>query len=112
LIPDSGELSATLFLEIEDQTHLRDELLKFQGIEEAITFRIGPHCVPARFELGRSKEDRISAVQYVRFHFDDQTLEAFVSGTRTELVIDHRNYQVAVVLQPATQRSLVEDLTT
>ena len=38
LIPDSGELSATLFLEIEDQTHLREELLKFQGIEDAIFF--------------------------------------------------------------------------
>ena len=112
LIPDSGELSATLFLEIEDQTHLRDELLRFQDIEEAITLRIGRHCVPARFELGRSKEDKISAVQYVRFRFDDQTLEAFVCGTRTELVIDHRNYQAAVVLQPETQRSLVEDLTT
>src|SRR5512134_1549278 len=37
LIPDPGELSATLFLEIEDQSHLRDELLKFLGIDEAVT---------------------------------------------------------------------------
>ena len=29
LIPDSRELSATLFLEIEDQTDLREELVKF-----------------------------------------------------------------------------------
>ena len=61
---------------------------------------------------GRSKENKIRAVHYIRFRFDDQALEAFVSGTRTELVIDHRNYQAAVVLQPETQRSLVEDLTT
>ena len=112
LIPDSRELSATLFLEIEDPTHLREELLKFQGVEEALTLRIAPHRLPARFEPGRSKEDKISAVQYVRFHFDDQALETFVSGGRTELVIDHRNYRAAVVLQPETQRSLVEDLTT
>src|ERR671919_1255512 len=32
LIPAPEELSATLFLEIEDQTHLREELLKFLGI--------------------------------------------------------------------------------
>lgn len=112
LIPDPGELSATLFLEIEEQTHLRTELLKFQGIEEAITFRIGPHCVLARFETGRSKEDKISAVQYVRFGFDDQALETFLSGARTELVMDHQNYKSAVVLQPATQRALAEDLRT
>jgi hypothetical protein len=112
LIPASRELSATLFLEIEDQAHLRDELLKFDGIEEAVTFRIGPHCVPARFETGRSKKDKISAVQYVRFRFDDQALEAFASGVRTELVIDHQNYKAAVVLQAETQRSLAEDFTT
>ena len=112
LIPDSGELSATLFLEIEDQTHLREELLKFQGIEDAISLRIAAYQLQARFEPRRSKENKIRAVHYVRFRFDDQELEAFVSGTRTELVIDHRNYQAAVVLQPETQRSLVEDLTT
>ena len=112
LIPDSGELSATLFLEIEDQTHLREELVKFQAIEEAISLRIAAHRLEALFEPGRSKEDKISAVHYIRFRFDDQALEAFISGTRTELVIDHRNYQAAVVLQPETQRSLGEDLTT
>jgi len=112
LIPDSRELSATLFLEIEDQTDLREELVKFQGIEEAISLRIAAHRLPALFEPGRSKGDKISAVQYIRFRFDDQALEAFVSGTRTELVIDHRNYQAAVVLQPETQISLAEDLTT
>jgi hypothetical protein len=111
LIPDSRELSATLFLEIEDQTHLREELLKFQGVEEAVTLRIAPHRLPALFEPGRSKENKISAVHYIRFRFDDQALEAFVSRTRSELVIDHRNYQAVVMLQPETQRSLAEDLT-
>jgi hypothetical protein len=112
LIPDSRELSATLFLEIENPSHLREELLKFQGIEEATSLRIAAHRLPAQFEPGRSKEDKISAVQYLRFRFDDQALETFVSGERTELVIDHRNYQAAVMLQPETQRSLAEDLAT
>ena len=112
LIPDAGELSATLFLEIENQTHLREELVKFQGIEEATSLRIAAHRLEACFEPERSKQDKISAVQYVRFRFDDQALETFVSGGRTELVIDHLNYRAAVVLQPETQRSLVEDLTT
>ena len=110
LIPDSRELSATLFLEIEDQTRLREELVRFQGIEEALTLHIAGGRHPARFQLGRSKEDKISAVQYVRFRFDDQALEDFVAGARIELVIDHRNYQAAVMLQPETQRSLAEDL--
>src|SRR3972149_452804 len=43
LIPEPVELSATLFLEIEDQTHLREELLKFLGIDEAVYFKVGSH---------------------------------------------------------------------
>jgi hypothetical protein len=111
LIPDSRELSATMFLEIENQTHLRDQLLKFLGIEEAIRFNIGRHSVPIRFEAGRSKEDKISAVQYLRFHFDDQALQTFLRGETSELVIDHQNYKAAAVLPLETQRSLAEDLT-
>src|SRR5215813_10710840 len=78
LIPGANELSATLFLEIEDQTNLRDELLKFLGIDEAVSLQVGKHSIRGRFEEGRSKEDKISAVQYVRFPFDAEARQAFV----------------------------------
>ena len=110
LIPNAAELSATMFLEIEDQNHLRDELLKFLGIDEAVSLKFGSHVVPARFEEGRSKEDKISAVQYMRFPFDSAAQVAFVSGEKAELVIDHPNYRVKVPLTPEVQKSLAEDL--
>src|SRR3990170_4476572 len=69
LIPNANELSATMFLEIEDQANLREDLLKFLGIDEAVVLKVGGHVVAARFEEGRSKEDKISAVQYVKFPF-------------------------------------------
>jgi hypothetical protein len=110
LIPNSGELSATMFLEIEDQSHLRDDLLKFLGIDEAVSLKVGSHVVPGRFEEGRSKEDKISAVQYVRFPFDSQAQAAFIGGEKVELVVDHPNYQACVTLVPEVQKSLAEDL--
>jgi hypothetical protein len=111
LIPAPGELSATLFLEIEDQAHLREELLQFLGIDEALYLTVGGQSIHARFEEGRSKEDKISAVQYVKFPFSEATRRAFVEGETAELVIDHPNYQARAVLEPGTQKSLVEDLT-
>ena len=111
LVPEPGELSATLFLEIEDQTHLRDELLKFLGIDEALYLRIGNHSIHARFEEGRSKEDKISAVQYVKFPFSETALEALKKGEKAELVIDHPNYRASMPLLPETRQSLMEDLT-
>ena len=110
LIPNSGELSATMFIEIEDQDHLRDDLLKFLGIDKAVSLKIGRHVVPARFEEGHSKEDKISAVQYVRFPFDAAAQAAFVSGEKARLVIDHPNYRVEVSLAPEVQKSLAKDL--
>src|SRR6516165_4743266 len=91
LIPNPGELSATLFLEIEDQSHLRDELLKFLGIDECVLLSVGGRLLPARFEAGHSKEDKISAVQYVRFCFDEEARRGFLDGERAELIIDHPN---------------------
>ena len=110
LIPNPGELSATLFIEIEDQTHLRDELLKFLGIDEAVMFKVGELHVPGRFEEGRAKEDKISAVQYVRFPFDAAARRAFIAGARTELAVDHANYRASTVLSSAVQKSLSQDL--
>jgi len=110
LIPDTDELSATLFLEIEDQSHLREDLLKFLGIDEAVFLKVGERSIQGRFEEGHSKEDKISAVQYVRFTFDPQTRQAFRAGERGELIIDHPNYKARVALAPDTQQSLAEDL--
>jgi Protein of unknown function (DUF3501) len=112
LIPAPGELSATLFLEIEDQSHLREDLLKFLGIDEAVYFKVGNHSIHARFEEGRSKEDKISAVQYVRFPFPEPALQAFITGETAELVIDHPNYKARAPIEPGTRQSLMEDLTT
>ena len=112
LIPAPGELSATLFLEIEDQTHLREELLKFLGIDETVYFKVGSHSIHARFEEGHSKEDKISAVQYVKFVFPQPALQAFVEGEKAEILIDHPNYKASASIEPNTRQSLMEDLTT
>ena len=111
LIPEPGELSATLFLEIEDQTHLRDELLRFLGIDEALFLQVGNHVIRARFEEGRSKEDKISAVQYVRFPFTSEVVSAFAGPEVAELRIDHENYRATARIEAETRNSLLADLT-
>lgn len=113
LIPEPGELSATLFLEIEEQSHLREELLKFLGIDEVVFLNMGDSSIHARFEEGHSKEDKISAVQYVRFPFSPEEIKAFAEGKEeASLVIDHSNYQAKAIIGPETRKLLIEDLIT
>lgn len=110
LIPDPGELRATLFLEIEDQTHLRQELLKFLGIDERVFLMIGAdHAVRARFEEGRSKEDKISAVQYIAFRLAPEEAEA-LRDQDARVVVDHENYRAEALLTDAARAELLRDL--
>jgi hypothetical protein len=110
LIPEPGELSATLFLEIEDQSHLREDLLRFLGVDEAVFLKIGTRKIQARFEEGRSEDDKISAVQYVKFPFTADERAAFAGSAEATLSVDHPNYQAQVRLEAETRESLLADL--
>lgn len=111
LIPDAGELSATLFLEIEGQPQIREALLKFLGIDEAVYLKIGDRILHARFEPGHSKEDKISAVQYLKFPLNPEEIRAFVEGKEAvELLIDHPQYKARAAVGDEMRRALIEDL--
>ena len=111
-IPQANELSATLLLEIEEQSKIRDDLLKFLGIDEAVYLKIGErHAVQAVFEEGHSKEDKISAVQYVRFRFSPEARRAFVDGREeARIAIDHPNYRSQAKIWDEMRQSLIQDL--
>ena len=112
LIPEADELSATLLLEIEEQTKIREELLKFLGIDERVYLRIGEgRTIRAAFEQGHSKEDKISAVQYVRFRLSLEARAAFVAGREeARVAIDHPNYRAEAKIWDEMRKSLIEDL--
>lgn len=112
LIPDEGELSATMLIEITEKEQIRPQLVRLIGIDKSVTLRIGNQfIVPAVFEPGRSKEDNLSAVQYVRFALPPAARAAFRDEQQeVVLVINHPNYQAQTVLSPAVRRALAADL--
>lgn len=112
LVPDAGELSATLLIEITESDKIREELVKLIGIDESVWLEIGERQrIQATFEPGRSKEDKLSAVQYVRFPFSASAIAAFADpATPVRLVIDHPNYQASTSLSGAVRESLASDL--
>ena len=88
------------------------ELLKFLGVDEAVFLKVGDEeTIRARFEEGRSREDKISAVQYVRFPVGKELSEGFTDNkNEIKLVIEHPNYRAETSLAPETRQSLAEDL--
>ena len=110
LLPRLGELSSTMLIEITDQERIRPRLVSLLGIDGAVRMEIGDRVVPGEFEAGRSTDDNLSAVQYVRFPLDSVGRSRFRSGAGVvRLVVDHPNYHATTVLTDTVRASLAAD---
>ncbi len=111
LLPSAESLSATLFLEVPPDADPRAELDRLVGLDEHVILHIGPHPVRAEFEEGRSTDQRISAVQYIRFRLPPDAREVLrASGTALALEIDHPEYRHRTDASDDMRASLAADL--
>jgi Protein of unknown function (DUF3501) len=113
LIAGPDELSATLYIEITDSDRVKEILDGLRGIDNgrSVYIELGPDRIYGRFEEGHSKEDKLSAVHYVRFQFRPGQRVAFQnSGVAAALVVEHPNYSARAVLSMEARRELSGDL--
>ncbi|CUS85494.1 Protein of unknown function (DUF3501) [Candidatus Kryptonium thompsonii] len=114
LIPERNELSATLFIEVDDPQLLRPVLDSFIGLDRGnhVYLEIGnKHKIYAEFEEGHSKDDRISAVHFIKFKFKPEQIEDFKNfENEVKIVIDHPNYKAFSIINPETRNELIKDL--
>ena len=113
LLPDDGELAATMFIEIGEEAAIKAVLDALLGIDtrDYIRLEVGPHVVVGRFEAGHSDEElgKLSAVHFVRFALPDAARRAFPTA-EVAVVVDHPNERARTVLSPAAKASLARDL--
>jgi hypothetical protein len=112
LLPREGEVAATLFIEVTAAEKVQPVLDSFIGLDEPgrLTLTAGNHSFPARFAPGQSREDRISAVHYIRFALGDPGRAALAAGAPAALSIRHGSYSADTPLSPETVRELLLDL--
>ena len=112
LLPEENQLAATMLIELQDPGRIREEIVKFYGVNNgAVTYlQIGEEKAPGIFDPGQSDDRRISAVQYVRFPFTPTARANFI-GAKTEvsLVIDHPNYRHRAVMSGDVLAELAKD---
>lgn len=111
LLPGPSELSATLFIEIDDTPRLHEWLPKLVGIEDSVSLAIdGAGVAAAVGEEGRSKEDVTSTVHYLRFPLTAEQAQVLRAARGAELVIEHPNYRARTTLSPETVEALGSDI--
>lgn len=111
LVPDDGELTATLFIEITDMDLLREWLPKLTRIQNHIEFQVGGESVPGHeIDLERlTREEEITTtVHYLRFAFTEAQRAAFRDGPVT-IVVNHPSYEVHVELADEQRDELIGD---
>ena len=113
LLPLENGLSATLFIEVTDETKIRPVLNQFIGLTngETIFFEIGDQKVLAEFETGREESDKISSVHYIQFNFNATAKAAFLENPESvKLIINYKNYNYSETINEGMHKSWSEDL--
>jgi hypothetical protein len=116
LIPEPGQLCATLFIELTSKEALMEWLPQLVGIEASVALRLPDgELVRAVVDEEHGKQltrDEITAsVHYVRWELTDDQIARFERGP-VSLVADHPRYAVEVPLADHTVAELAGDLRT
>ena len=111
LIPNDGELSGTLFIEIDDPQSLAYWLPRLVGIQDHVHLAIGNEVVTGRpQDVERlTRAETTTTVHYLKFALTDDEQRAFSDGP-VRLVVDHPEYQAAALLTDEQRDELLGDL--
>ncbi|HEX6418789.1 MAG TPA: DUF3501 family protein [Acidimicrobiales bacterium] len=114
LIPEPGQLCATLFVELTSKDALMEWLPKLVGIERSVALRLaGGEVARARVDEDHeallTREEVTASVHYVRWDMTPDQIERLAAGGAT-LVADHPAYRAETPLSGDTLAELVTDL--
>ena len=107
LIPNGNNLKATFMLEYGDIDERRQALEQLLGIEDQVWVKVaGFEAVRAIADedLDRSRDEKTSAVHFMRFEFTDDMTQAAKNGAQMSIGIDHDAYRHEVSPLPAATR--------
>lgn len=113
LVPEVGQLCATLFIELTSDEAIREWLPRLVGIERSVALLL-PNgdsvrgVVDSQHASQLTRTDVTAAVHYITFELSLEQCAAFGAGT--VLAIDHPRYRETSELAATTVSELSEDL--
>jgi hypothetical protein len=114
LIPEPGQVCATLFVELTSDDAMRRWLPKLVGIERSVGLRLSDgQVVPAVVDEDHAKQltrtEVTASVHYVRWELTSAQVGAFAAGP-VALVSTHPEYPAEAPLGAETHAELLADL--
>ncbi len=117
LIPEAGQLSATLFVELTSRQEMEHWLPRLVGVERGVELLIGEgdgasvvRCVVEEGHAGQLTRDETTAsVHYVRFELAPLEVDRFLDES-VVLAVNHPAYTYGTHLSIETKGTLLGDL--
>ncbi len=117
LVPDAGQLCATVFIELTTDEQLREWLPKLVGIEQSLLLQLGEgpgaqrvRAITDEAHAGQLTRTEITAsVHYVRWELTPEQVDLVASGP-VSLVADHAAYDYACLVDSTTLGEITTDL--
>lgn len=114
LIPDGGNLKATLMLEYEDAEERHLALSQLVGVEDMVWLSVQGHDRAesiADEDLERSREEKTSAVHFLRFELGLSAAASLKAGANLSAGVSHPNYTFTVgSVSEQTRACLADDV--
>ena len=114
MVPEPGQLCATMFIELTSDDQVREWLPKLAGVERAVVLNL-PNgeqvrgVIDAQHEQGLTRDEVTAAVHYLRWDLTPEQVDSFAAG-RVLLAIDHPAYLEQIELGDTTRAELLADL--
>lgn len=111
VLPDAGQLAATLFIEITDEAEIERTLNRLIGLQDHVWLVVGGERIAAEFDPEQFAADKLAAVQYLRFTLSAAAQKALrAPGSAVGVAIDHPSYRHEARLGEESRASLAADL--
>ncbi|HEY8922837.1 MAG TPA: DUF3501 family protein [Polyangia bacterium] len=114
LVPEEGELSVTMFVEIVDRETRDRRLRELSGLEQSVFIEVDGVSTPARAENRAVVEGPTTAVHYLKFPIGAAACAALAAGTASNqpslhVVVRHPALEARTAVPLEVQRALAAD---
>ena len=113
LVPQGGELVATMLIEYPEVRERDAALRRLVGLEKHMWLVVDAKRLAVKFDDRQMNDERVSSVQFVRFPLDGISAEQFHTLARAGKVrieVDHPNLAAEAPIAGALADAISEDL--
>ena len=112
LIPDGNNLKATMLIMFTDVNERKVMLNRLHDLENNVWLSVDNSkriFAISDEDLERSREEKTSAVHFLRFQLDQDSIDLFRKSDNIVFGVDHKEYNLQVKLDQKTIESLSND---